>query len=198
MLAARNADDEIRTQETVLRGLRRLGDVVAVLDHPGVLDDVAQLRLSPAPAHVRGAQGVGQAPRALGEGRHLRAQRAVRLLTDPLDALELLVHLLERARERAYISRELGIGQLEETGAVRVERLRGERLHGGREALVEDAALGRQLRASTAASSLLSLDHLVHAPPALQQGRAHENEDAESAYDDPTEEGENDHEVDKR
>ena len=89
VLAAGNADDEIRTQESVLRGLRRLRDVVAVLDHPGVLHDVAQLRLSPAPAHVRGAQGVGQAPRALGEGRHLRAQRAVRLLADSLHALEL-------------------------------------------------------------------------------------------------------------
>ena len=146
---------------------------------------------------MRGAQGVGQAPRALGERRHLRAQRAVRLLPDPLDALELLIHLLERARERAHVARELGIGQLEEARAVRVEGLGGERLHGCREPFVEDAALGGQLRASTGELAP-ELDHLVHAPPALHQRRAHENEDAESAYDHPTEESENDHAVDKR
>ena len=94
MLAAGDAHDEIGPERAVLGRRGRLRDVVAVLEHSGVLDDVAQLRLAPAPAHVRRAQRVGEVSRALGERRDLRLQRAVGLLPDALDALELDVHAL--------------------------------------------------------------------------------------------------------
>ena len=101
----------------------RLRDVVAVLDHAGVLDDVAQLRLAPAPADVRRSERVREAAGPLRERRHLRLQRAVRLLPDALDVPQLLVHPLERVLERPHVAREVRLRELEEARAVGVERL---------------------------------------------------------------------------
>ena len=117
VLAAGNPDDEIRPHDAVVGRRRRLRDEVAVLDHAGVLHDVPELRLAPAAAHVRRAQGVREVPGALGEGRDLRLQRAVCLLPDALHAPELLVHLLERLGERPHVAGEARVGELEEAGA---------------------------------------------------------------------------------
>ena len=67
VLAARDAHDEVGAQRAVVGRGGRLRDEVAVLDHPRELDDVSQLRLAPAAAHVRRAEGVREAPGALGE-----------------------------------------------------------------------------------------------------------------------------------
>ena len=65
VFAAWNADDEVRTQRPVVRRRRHLRDVVAMLDHPRVLDDVPQLGLPPAAAYVRCPERVREAPGSL-------------------------------------------------------------------------------------------------------------------------------------
>ena len=99
-LSPGKVDDDVGPEHVAVGVRRRLLLVeVAVLDHPRHLDDAPQLDLAPAAADVRRAQRghevpglraqlllVGpQLPHALGE-------RPVRLLPDPLDALELLIH----------------------------------------------------------------------------------------------------------
>ena len=49
LLSAGDADDEVRTEKLPLRVPSRcLGDEITVLEHPGELDDVPELRLAPA------------------------------------------------------------------------------------------------------------------------------------------------------
>ena len=197
VLAARDPDDQVRAQGSVVGRRRRLGHVVAVLDHPGVLDDVAQLRLAPAATNVRRAQGVGQAAGALGERRHLRLEVAVRLLPDTLDPLQLMIHALEGVLQRADVPGQPCVCELEEAGAVRVERVGGQVLDRGGEPVVEGAALDRELGLGSRERAL-ELDDLLCAPPALDERRAHEEEDAERAHEETDEKGCDDHRVDAR
>jgi hypothetical protein len=117
-------------------------------------------------------------PCALGESRDLRLQLAVRLLPDPLDRLQLPVHALERHLERLDVPGEPGLRELEEAGAVRVERLRRERFHRCLEARVGRLALDAQLGLRRSQGAL-ELDHLVNAPATLEERRPHREEDAE-------------------
>ncbi len=200
VLAARDADDEVGPQRALLGRRRRLGDEVTVLDHPGVLDDVPQLRFAPAPAHVRRAQGVREVPGALGERRDLRLEVAVRLLPDALDALELLVHPLQRVLERAYVAGEPRVRELEEPRAVRVERLRGDRLDGHFEPLVERVSLRLECRLGRGELPL-ERDHLLDPPPPLGKGGPQAGVEAERAGREPECEAEyecDDHRVEER
>ena len=197
VLASGDPHDEIGAQRAVLGRRRRLCHVVAVLEHSGVLDDVAQLRLAPAPADVRCAQRVRETSGTLGERRDLRPQGAVGLLPDPLDAAELDVHPLQRVRERPHVTREVRLGQLEEARAVRVQRLRRERLDRSLEPLVERTALDGELRLG-ARERALELDDLLGASPALEERRAYREEDGERSDRQTDEEGDDDHRVDER
>ena len=82
VLAAGEPHHEVGSERAVIGAARRLGDVVAVLDHAGRLDDPLELLLTPATAHLRcperggerrclSSQLVGRAP----DGVHLLAQR---------------------------------------------------------------------------------------------------------------------------
>ncbi len=63
VLAARQADDQVGRQAPAV-GVGRLLDVeVAVLEHPGRLDDAPQLELAPVAADVRRPQRLDETPR---------------------------------------------------------------------------------------------------------------------------------------
>ena len=192
VLSARYADDEIRPQGAVLRRRRHLRHVVAVLDHAGVLDDVAELCLAPAPANVRGAKCVRQAPGTLGQRRDLCLQGTVRLLTHALDRLELPIHPLERVLERPHVPGEMRLRELEEARAVRIERLRRQRLDRRLEPLVARSPLHRELRVC-GCERALELDDFLNTASPLDESRAHHEEDAERAEDEADDEGDDDH-----
>ena len=192
VLAARNADDEIGSERSIVRRRRGLDDVVAVLHHSGVLDDVAQLRFSPAPTHMRGAQRVGELSSALGEGADLDLERAVRLLPDALDALELEIHACERVLQRTDVAGEMRLGQLEESCAVGVQRLGRECLDGRFEPLVERSTLDGELRLCSRERTL-EHDHFLDASAALEKGGPHGDEDGEAAGRETDEKGSDDH-----
>ena len=179
VLSAGDPDDEVRSQRAVLGRRARLRHVVAVLDHPGELDDVPQLRLAPAPAHMRRAERVREASRSLGERRDLGLQGAVRLLSNALDGLQLLIHALRASPSSGRTwPDEVRLGELEEPRAVRVERLPRERLDRRLESLVSRAALDGELRLGSRERPL-ELDDLLHAPPPLDESGPDRDEDAE-------------------
>ena len=192
VLTARNADDEVGPQRAVVRRRRHLRHVVAVLDHAGVLDDVAELRLAPTPAHVRRAKRVREAPGAFGERRDLCLQGAVRLLAYALDRLELPIHPLERVLERLHVPGEMRLGELEEASAVRVERLGRELLDLRLEARVGRCSLDSELRLG-GRERPLELDDVLKTAPPLDERRAHREEDAERAEDEADDECDDDH-----
>ena len=146
--AARHLDDEIRPDAPVVRRDMVLRLEVAVLEHPGHLDDAAELDLAPAAADVRPvakrahevAGLAAQLLLRLGQLAHLLGERRVRALARDLELLELPVDLLQRLLERAdemldglFLLPELGGGQLEERLVVVAQRCRGERVESRRE-----------------------------------------------------------------
>ena len=153
MLAARHVDDQVGSQRRLVTGQRRLLDEVAVADHAGGLDDVAQLHLAPLAARVGLAQrgheraGLGPQPLAgLGQRPQLRLEPPARLT--PLlvereqlgvDPAELLLdrrdELLDRLPALVEIALGLGLGGLQlrprhlgQLGHARLQRLRAQRL----------------------------------------------------------------------
>ena len=76
------------------------------------------------------------------------------------------------------MTREVRLGQLEEACAVRIQRLRRERLDRSLEPLVERTALHGELRLG-ARERALELDDLLGAPAALEERRAYREEDGE-------------------
>ena len=126
---------------------------------------------------MRGAKRVREVARSLRKGGHLYAQGAVRLLANTLDSLELLIHPFERLLERAHVTRQPSVGELEEARAVRIERLRRERLDRRCEAVVHDGSLRGELRVGSRQVPL-QLDYLLSAPVALCQRRAYGDVDA--------------------
>ena len=192
VLSAGDPDDEVGSQRAVVGRRARLRHVVAVLDHPGELDDVPQLRLAPAPTHMRRAERVREAPRSLGERRDLGLQRPVRLLSNTLDGLQLLVHALEGVLQRPDMARQMRLGELEEPRAVRVERLPRERLYRRFESLVPRAAHDGELRLRSCERPL-ELDHLLHAPAPLDESGPDRDEDPESPEYETDDESGDDH-----
>ena len=88
-------------------GVRVLLLEVAVLHHPGELDDALQLELAPAAADSGPLQRVGQAPRFVAEAlpggiqRHdSLEQLGPRFDAPALGVLDLAIHLLERPGHR--------------------------------------------------------------------------------------------------
>ena len=163
-----------------------------MLDHAGVLDDVAELRLAPTPANVRRAKCVREAPGALGERRDLCLQGAIRLLTHALDRLELPIHPLERVLERLHVPREVRLGELEEARAVRIQRLGRELLDLRLESSVDRCALDSELRLR-GRQRPLELDDVLKTAPPLDESGAHGEEDAERAQDEADDECDDDH-----
>ena len=146
VLPAGDAHDEIGAQSAVVGRHGRLRDVVAVLDHAGVLDDVAQLRLAPAPADVRRAERVREAAGPLRSVVTCVCSAPYASCRTRSTFLQLLVHPLERVLERPHMAGELRLRELEEPRAVRVERLGRDRLHHACEPLVARVALRRRAR----------------------------------------------------
>ena len=185
LLPARELHDDVGPEDAALlvgRGL--LLHEVAVIHHPRHLDDAAQLDLAPATPHVRCAQRGHEVARlrtqALLVGAqllHALLEAAVRLLPDPLDALELVVHAVERVLERPDVARETGVGELEEPRAVGLERLGRDPRDGRRDALVEGPLAGGRLGLDPR-QLVFERDHLIRAAPAFDQGGAHGQKDA--------------------
>ena len=111
-------------------------------------------------------------------------ETAVRLLPDALDSLELVVHPLERVLQRPDVARQPSVGELEEPRAVGLERLGRDPRDRRRGALVE-GPLTRCDLGSGLGELPLEGDHLLHAPSALDEGRAHDDEDADGADEQP-------------
>ena len=121
-------DDQVRPQRRLVARDRRLLDEVAVADHAGELDHVAQLHLAPLPAGVGLAQrgderaGLGPQPLAgLGQRLELRLEAPARLaplLVEPqqlrVDAAELVAErrhqLLDRLLALVEVALGLGLG----------------------------------------------------------------------------------------
>ena len=78
------------------------------------------------------------------------------------------------------MARQVRLGELEEARAVRVERLGRERLDRRLEPLVARPALDGEL-GLRCRERALELDDLLNAPPALDERRAHGEEDGERA-----------------
>src|SRR5262249_14488526 len=134
--------DEVRPEQAPVGvALAGLLDEVAVLDHPGELDDALQLHLAPAPAHVwrpeRRDQVAGLLPQpvlALGDGPEQLGDRADLLHPLLLERARLLLVAVERLADRL----ELELGEPEEILAAPFERVTRERL----EVLVPESAIG--------------------------------------------------------
>ena len=155
MLAARQTHDDVGSHAAfgVGRCDGRLLLEIAVLEHPGQLDDAFQLQLAPAAAHAgpleRVHQPAGLAPQFLA-GRIERGdpldERRARLRAAALRFPNLAIHLLERFRDRReqlldrLLARvEIGrgfrarlaqprFGQIEKRPVVGFQRFGGERL----------------------------------------------------------------------
>ena len=118
VLPAGNADDEVGAEEiAVAVARRRLGDEVAVLEHPRELDDVPELRLAPAAAHGRRAERVREAAGALAEQRDLLAKRPVGVLARPVELLHAEPDLLQRLPAAARRSSRAAPGRRRGTGS---------------------------------------------------------------------------------
>ena len=145
MLAAGQVDDQVGTQRRLIAGDRRLLGEVAVPDHPGELDHVAELHLTPLSAGVRLAQrgheraGLGSETLA-GVGKRLQLSLEPPARLPPLliemeqlgvDPAELLLErgheLLDRLPARVEISSGLGPGGVQ-LGAVELGQLVDARL----------------------------------------------------------------------
>ena len=138
-------DDQVRAQRRLVAGDRGLLGEVAVPDHAGELDHVAELHLAPLPAGVRLAQRgherarLGPQPLAgLGERLQLGLEAPARLaalLVEVqqlgVDAAELLLErrdeLLDRLPARVEVSPGLGPGGVQ-LGAVELGQLVDARL----------------------------------------------------------------------
>jgi hypothetical protein len=108
-LAAGQPDTEVGADASCFGGCGVLLEKVAMLEHPGELDDTAQLDLAPVAANVRLAQRAHEVACLAGQRREPRAQRAHLLVeartgrrTVLLDLGELAVHLLERLDDRLH------------------------------------------------------------------------------------------------
>ena len=155
LLAARQPDDDVRPNPgLVVAALNRALLVeVAVLDHPGELDDALQLELAPAAADAGPLERVGEAPRLVAQALAGGVERddplhqlRARFDAAALGVLDLAVHLLERLRHRRQqiLDRLLArvdvagglrarfaqtrFGQREERFVVGLERVGAERL----------------------------------------------------------------------
>jgi len=107
-LASRDAHDQVRAlQVTLGRPRGGLHREVAVLEQPGALDDVAQLRLAPSAADVRRAKRVCKRAGSFREQLDLLPKRAVGLRASPVGLLHRRVDALERLLQRRH-----GRGQL--------------------------------------------------------------------------------------
>ena len=101
-LAAGQAHEDVGAQTPVVGMHGGLGGEVAVLDHAGHLDDVAQLDLAPRAAGRRAPQRRAQAPGLLGQTVDAGQQRTQRLAQAPvglatlaLERVDLALHLPE-------------------------------------------------------------------------------------------------------
>src|SRR6476469_182857 len=152
-------DDEVRAETAVFGRHMRLRLEVAVLEHPGHLDDPPELDLAPAPADVGPvAQGTHQVSGlaaelalSLRELADLDAQLGVRVRARDLELLEFSVDLLQRLGDRRHemldrllpllqlLGRpllqllQLRLGEFHEGLVVRRKGVCGERLQGGAE-----------------------------------------------------------------
>jgi hypothetical protein len=102
-LAARQAHENVWTQAAVVGVHRGLGSEVAVLDHAGHLDDVAQLDLAPRAAGRRASQRRAEAPGLLGQTVHAGQQRAQRLAEASVGLAALLLELVDLALHLAEL-----------------------------------------------------------------------------------------------
>ena len=155
VLAAGQADDQVRAQHVVSSPASgALLDEVAVADHPGELDHVAQLHLAPLAAGVRlaqrGDQRAGLGPQPLARSRSAsaagpRAARATRAapgraraagrrpgpscsLSGADKLLDRLLALVEVALGLGLRGLKLGAGHLGQLGHARLQRLGAQRL----------------------------------------------------------------------
>ena len=106
-LAARQAHEDVGTQAPVVGVHRGPGGEVAVLDHAGHLDDVAQLDLAPCAAGRGASQRRAEAPGLCGQTVHARpertqhlAQASVGLAALLLELVDLALHLAELKSDR--------------------------------------------------------------------------------------------------
>ena len=194
LLAARDPDDEVGPQQGALGvARRRLLLEVAVGEQAGRLDDVPELHLAPAAAHVRRPQRLdevaGLEPEALLRARkrvQMLGDGAVRLLAHLLHPAHLAVHPLERVLQRRHVPAQLGLRDLQKRRARLPERLGGERLEGVPR-LGDDRG---PLVACPAEQRELGLE-LRRAAPGHHPGAAGAEEETED-------ESENDHRADER
>jgi hypothetical protein len=96
-LLARQPHRHVRPKPPVVGLHRCLRDEVAVLDHAGHLDDVAQLELAPRLPGRGSAQGGAQAPRLGGKPLDADVQRAQGLAQAPIGLAALTLELLDLA-----------------------------------------------------------------------------------------------------
>ena len=147
VLAAGQADDQVRAQRRLVARDRGLLGEIAVPDHARELDHVAQLHLPPLPARIRlaerGHERAGLGPQALaglGKGPQLRLEPPSRLppvLIEcqqlGVDPAELLLErrdkLLDRLLAVVEVSPGLGPRRVQ-LGAIELGQLRDARLQG--------------------------------------------------------------------
>ena len=131
-LAAGELHDDVGAQQpAVVVALARLRAEVAVVEHPGELDDALQLHLAPAAADVgrpqRRHEAAGLGAQLLLPGRDLAEALADRGHLAGALVLELLRLRLELG-QRLLDRRELRLGELEQRGLALQERVAGRRL----------------------------------------------------------------------
>ena len=129
-LVAGEADHEIGPHAHIVHREGFLLDEVGVLDHPGELDDLAELDLTPVPADVRLTQRLHQAAgfalqrgEPCAEGAQLLSQRRGGRHAILLDVDHPGVHGLQRLRDRADHLRDRLLALLEVSRRALVELL---------------------------------------------------------------------------
>ena len=127
VLAAGQPNHEVGPLQPVGRAHRMLLVEVAVLDHAGELDHLAQLVLAPRPARLRRAKGRHELPRLVLELRgrlahlvDLGTERGVGIGAFALDVLHLLFDVCQRLFQRRdeQLDRLLALLQIADDSAV--------------------------------------------------------------------------------
>ncbi len=102
VLAAGQVDDHVRPQRLLVAGEARLLVEIAVPDHAGQLDDLAELHLTPLTARIglaqRGDQRAGLGPQllvGLGQLAHALGQHPLRLVALLVERKQLLIDPLQ-------------------------------------------------------------------------------------------------------
>ena len=180
-LLARETNDQIGPQPSIVGRDCDLLVEVAVGQHAGKLDDALELNLPPASPDVRRPQRGRKRCGALAQLRQLSPERAVRPLSRQLQRADLAVDLLERLLQRPDVARQLRFGDLEERRAVRLIGVGRRCAHGVDNLVVEGTAFDIELCPRSGERALRKAQTARRYDP-RDEGAENETED-EGEYD---------------